>query len=104
MNLNALVVHWLVMTGWVIWQNTDFCSTLWEERLYNAVVGVIYCFCFFNLKEGRSRFRAAIFYSAIIDENFAFVAVFYFASDLNQGPEFSFWISVAAFVVVSVGE
>ena len=42
------------MTAWVVWQNTDFCTNIWEERLYNAVVGVIYCFCFFNLKEGRS--------------------------------------------------
>jgi hypothetical protein len=32
------------MTGWIIWQNTDFCATQWEERLYNAIVGVIYCF------------------------------------------------------------
>ena len=35
-----LVVHWLGMTAWVIWQNTDFCSEPWEERLYNAIVGV----------------------------------------------------------------
>ena len=32
-----LVIHWLVMTAWVVWQDTDFCRELWEERLYNAV-------------------------------------------------------------------
>lgn len=53
--LTSSGAHWLVMTAWVVWQNTDFCSSKWEERLYNAVVGAIYCFCFFNLKEGRSR-------------------------------------------------
>ena len=66
------------MTAWVIWQDTDFCRELWEERLYNAVVGVIYCFCFFNLKEGKSRYRATIFYAIILVENFAFLSVFYF--------------------------
>ena len=25
------------MTAWVVWQDTDFCRELWEERLYNAV-------------------------------------------------------------------
>ena len=44
------------MTSWVVWQDTDFCATWWEERIYNAVVGVIYCFTFFNLKEGKSRY------------------------------------------------
>ena len=28
------------MTLWVVFQNTDFCPNVWEERLYNAVVGV----------------------------------------------------------------
>lgn len=45
--------------------------------MYNAIVGVIYCFCFFNLKEGRSRSRAVIFYTVIVLENFAFVTLFY---------------------------
>ena len=46
----ALAVHWLAMTVWTVKQKTDLCSTVWEERIYNSVVGVIYCFCFFNLK------------------------------------------------------
>ena len=46
----AISVHWLAMTVWIVGQKTDLCKTAWEERIYNAVVGVIYCFCFFNLK------------------------------------------------------
>ena len=57
----SLVVHWVVMTGWVVWQQTEFCNSRWEERLYHMVVGLIYCFCFFSLKEGRSRHRLAAF-------------------------------------------
>jgi hypothetical protein len=54
-------VHWAVMTGWVVWQHTEFCTNRWEERLYNAVIGLVYCFSFFSLKEGRSRYRQAAF-------------------------------------------
>ena len=87
-----LVVHWLVMTSWVIWQDTDFCKNPWEERLYNAVVGVIYCFAFFNIKDGKSRYRASIFYAVVILENLAFVAVFYWLEPLAQyDSNFSSW-------------
>ena len=72
----VLFVHWLAMTLWVVYQNTDFCTEWWEERLYNAIVGVIYCFCFFNLKEGRSRGRSAIFYLVTVAENLSFVAIY----------------------------
>lgn len=46
----ALAVHWFFMTLWIVKQKTDFCATRWEEYLYNSITGVIYCFCFFNLK------------------------------------------------------
>jgi len=69
-------LHWALMTGWAVWQRTDFCETWWEERGYNAVVGVIYCFCFFNLQEGPSRKRAALFYALITAENVACLVVF----------------------------
>ncbi|KAG7205241.1 hypothetical protein KM043_018321 [Ampulex compressa] len=42
-------IHWLFMTVWIILQNTDFCPTIWEERIYNCIIGLIYCFDFFNL-------------------------------------------------------
>ncbi|XP_065340965.1 XK-related protein 5-like [Cloeon dipterum] len=71
-----LGLHWLGMTIWAIAQRTDFCSTWWEERGYNMVVGVIYCFCFFNLQEGPSRYRAFIFYSVTTLENAVCVAAF----------------------------
>lgn len=62
-------LHWLAMTAWAVWQRTDFCETWWEERAYNAVVGVVYCFCFFNLREGPSRHRATVFYVLAALEN-----------------------------------
>ncbi|CAH1253250.1 XKR4 [Branchiostoma lanceolatum] len=70
-------VHWLLMTVWVYLQKTDFCDTWWEERLFNAVVGVIYCFCFFNIKEGRTRRHIVGFYTIMLLENSALMGAWY---------------------------
>eukprot|EP00095_Tigriopus_kingsejongensis_P012314 maker-scaffold284_size223161-snap-gene-1.25 protein:Tk12314 transcript:maker-scaffold284_size223161-snap-gene-1.25-mRNA-1 annotation:"xk-related protein 6" len=101
-SLVVIVVHWLLMTIWVILQETDFCTNAWEERLYNAIVGVIYCFCFFNLKEGQSRFRAAAFYLVIIVENYVFVATFCYTSNFDTHPLRESY-TIGAFAVVTVG-
>ncbi|XP_043513840.1 uncharacterized protein LOC122530709 isoform X3 [Frieseomelitta varia] len=75
-SLLFLGFHWLSMTIWVLLQNTDFCPTVWEERIYNCIIGFIYCFDFFNLRVGRSRYRVFVFYSVIVIENIAFLIVF----------------------------
>ncbi|KAF4520318.1 hypothetical protein B566_EDAN004378 [Ephemera danica] len=67
--LTARIIALACCIAWAIWQRTDFCETWWEERAYNAVVGVIYCFCFFNLQEGPSRHRATAFYVIAAVEN-----------------------------------
>ncbi len=94
----------MIMTAWVIWQDTDFCNNMWEERLYNAVVGIIYCFCFFNLKEGRSRYRATLFYSVIITENFVFLATYYVLTpdiDVSNAEDpFNYWLFVSAMILM----
>ncbi|PSN31588.1 hypothetical protein C0J52_26829 [Blattella germanica] len=69
-------VHWLVMTIWIVFQRTDFCPTPWEECIYNCVVGVIYCFSFFNLQEGQSRRRAFTFYIIIVSQNVGCLGLF----------------------------
>ena len=96
------VVHWLLMTAWVVWQATDFCTNVWEERLYNGVVGVIYCFCFFNLKEGRSRYRMAVFYTVTFVENLTFVAAYYWSTHHSPSLPVT-WFSLGAMVIVVAG-
>ena len=97
------VVHWLFMTLWVVWQDTDFCKNVWEERLYNAIVGVIYCFCFFNLKEGKSRYRASIFYSIMTFENLAFLGVYYWMEQpviFQEDGTLPYWLVTSSFAIV----
>ena len=90
------------MTAWVVWQKTDFCTNIWEERLYNAVVGIIYCFCFFNLKEGRSRYRMTVFYSLTFIENLTFVGAYYWSAHHVPGVPVS-WFSLVSMVIVVGG-
>ncbi|GIX96517.1 XK-related protein 6 [Caerostris darwini] len=35
-------LHWLCMIIWIFTQNTDFCTTWWEEKLYNCVVAFFF--------------------------------------------------------------
>ena len=64
------------MTIWIVFQRTDFCPSPWEECIYNCVVGVIYCFSFFNLQEGQSRRRAFTFYIIIVTQNVGCLGLF----------------------------
>lgn len=65
------------MTFWIIQGETDFCMSKWEEIIYNMVVGIIYIFCWFNVKEGPSRIRMSVYYAVTLAENVALTAAWY---------------------------
>ncbi|KAJ8034087.1 XK-related protein 6 [Holothuria leucospilota] len=77
-------IHWLVMFFWVFLQETDFSSTWLEERLFNAVIAIIYIFCFFNLKEGTSRYRVFVFYTVIFVENVGFLMLWHSSPEAER--------------------
>ncbi|KAM6924609.1 LOW QUALITY PROTEIN: XK-related protein 7-like [Xenentodon cancila] len=79
-----IVSHWCIMTFWII-QGERFCMSKWEEIIYNMVVGIIYIFCWFNVKEGPSRFRMTLYYSVTLAENIALTAAWY----TYRGPQTS---------------
>ncbi|XP_004370519.1 XK-related protein 7 [Trichechus manatus latirostris] len=72
-----VVAHWCIMTFWVIQGETDFCMSKWEEIIYNMVVGIIYIFCWFNVKEGRSRRRMTLYYCIVLLENAVLTGFWY---------------------------
>lgn len=94
------VIHWLCMTVWVFFQNTDFCSTWWEERLYNCVVGVIYCFCYFNIKEGQSRYRMIVYYTLMISQNISFILAFFCSEESYEGLKYIMIIFVPCGIII----
>ncbi|XP_072296665.1 XK-related protein 4 [Eucyclogobius newberryi] len=72
-----IVLHWCVMTFWIVHCETDYCVSKWEEIVFDMVVGIIYIFSWFNVKEGRTRFRLFIYYVVILMENAALSTLWY---------------------------
>ncbi|KAJ4934589.1 hypothetical protein JOQ06_007380 [Pogonophryne albipinna] len=70
-----VVAHWCVMTFWIIQGETDFCMSKWEEIIYNMMVGIVYIFCWFSVKEGRTRCRLLIYSSYALGS--FFMCVYY---------------------------
>lgn len=72
-----IVVHWCIMTFWIVHCETDYCISKWEEIVFDMVVGIIYIFSWFNVKEGRTRCRLFIYYLVILVENTALSTLWY---------------------------
>ncbi|XP_076018454.1 XK-related protein 4 isoform X1 [Genypterus blacodes] len=72
-----IVLHWCIMTFWIVHCETDFCISKWEEIVFDMVVGIVYIFSWFNVKEGRTRCRLFIYYLVILAENAALSALWY---------------------------
>ncbi|XP_072170268.1 XK-related protein 6-like [Diadema setosum] len=77
-------VHWVVITVWLVWQKTAFCDTKFEEVLFDCVMGFIHIFCFFNVKEGATRYRALLFYTVIFVENTVMFGLWYSYQDSRE--------------------
>ncbi|XP_068135115.1 XK-related protein 6 [Hyperolius riggenbachi] len=84
-----VVVHWCIMAFWIIHGGTDFCMSKWEEVLFNMVVGIVYIFCWFNVKEGRTRYRMFAYYAIILTENATLSFLWYFYRDPNTTDSYA---------------
>ena len=69
--------HWLLMTTWLICQKTRFCRSRCEEVFFNMIIGIVHIFCFFNLKSGRTRYRALGYYTLVFAENAVMFGLWY---------------------------
>ncbi|KAL8185031.1 UNVERIFIED_CONTAM: XK- protein 6 [Gekko kuhli] len=84
-----VVVHWCAMAFWIIHGGTDFCMSKWEEILFNMVVGIVYIFCWFNVKEGRTRYRMFAYYTVVLTENAALTLLWYCYRDPDTTDSFA---------------
>ncbi|XP_078477862.1 LOW QUALITY PROTEIN: XK-related protein 4-like [Lampetra planeri] len=91
-----IVLHWCIMTFWIVHCETDFCISKWEEIVFDMVVGIIYIFSWFNVKEGRTRCRLFIYYLVILVENAALSALWY----LYRSPHTTDSLAVPALCVI----
>ena len=56
--------HWLVMTFWLVAQQSDIIDSTCHWRLFNLLVGAAYILCYLNFWDSPSRNRMAMFYTA----------------------------------------
>ncbi|XP_036447408.1 XK-related protein 7 [Colossoma macropomum] len=92
-----IVAHWCAMTFWIIQGETDFCMSKWEEIIYNMMVGIVYVFCWFSVREGPTRCRLLLYSLIVLAENVALTAAWY----LYRGPRTSDFYAVVVVCVVA---
>ncbi|XP_077454551.1 XK-related protein 7-like [Stigmatopora argus] len=92
-----VVAHWCIMTFWIIQGETDFCMSKWEEIIYNMMVGIVYIFCWFSVREGRTRCRLLTYSLTVFVENVALTATWY----VYRGPRTSDFSAVVMVCVVA---
>ncbi|NXF74685.1 XKR5 protein, partial [Sclerurus mexicanus] len=56
-------VHWLLMSFWLVGQQTDIVAQPCRWRLFNCLVGAVYIFCYINVRPGPSKTRVSVFYA-----------------------------------------
>ncbi|KAM9297945.1 XK-related protein 5 [Morus bassanus] len=62
-------VHWLLMSFWLVAQQTSIVAQPCRWRLFNCLVGAVYIFCYINVRPGPSKHRVAVFYAIMLMEN-----------------------------------
>ncbi|XP_029426330.1 XK-related protein 5 isoform X2 [Nannospalax galili] len=81
--------HWLVMTFWLVAQQSDIVESTCRWRLFNLLVGAVLILCYLNFWDSPSRSRMASFYLVMLLENTVLVLL---ATDFLQGaPWTSLW-------------
>ncbi|XP_051909458.1 XK-related protein 6b isoform X1 [Hippocampus zosterae] len=98
-----VVLHWCAMAFWVIHGGTDFCMSKWEEVLFNMVVGVVYVFCWFNVQEGRVRFRMALYYTLVLSENALLSGLWYAYRDPLTSDAYASYALCGVFLCFASG-
>lgn len=78
------LLHWAFMTLWIYTMQTNFCNTKWEELGFNAVLGVIFIFCYFNPVDTPTRYRYLLFYIFMFFENTIFMHLWTRSSNYEQ--------------------
>ena len=101
-------VHWLIMFIWIVSMKTSFCTNRIEELFYNAVLSIIFIFCYFNPVDGQSRKRYIFYYTVMFIENLIILLLWYNVCDPSKWYRlpafllyfFNFFISLIFMVII----
>ncbi|KAM9737329.1 XK-related protein 8.3 [Menidia menidia] len=75
---------WPALALWAGLQRTHFMDSPGGERLYRATVGLIWYFSWFNVAEGRTRGRGAIYHAFLTVDGALLLATWWFHRDPVQ--------------------
>nr|XP_055145099.1 XK-related protein 5 [Symphalangus syndactylus] len=85
--------HWLVMTFWLVAQQSDIIDSTCHWRLFNLLVGAVYILCYLSFWDSPSRNRMVTFYMVMLLEN---VILLLLATDFLQGASWTSLQTIAA--------
>ncbi|KAG9510166.1 XK-related protein 6 [Fragariocoptes setiger] len=77
-------LHWAVMFTWIVSMRTSFCNSRLEELGFNAVLAIIFIFCYFNPVDTATRYRYLIFFTFMFVENSALMGLWFQRCDPTQ--------------------
>ncbi len=63
---------------------TSFCDNRCEELGYNAVLAVMFIFCYFNPVDSPTRRRYTIYYTFMFFENIILMVLWYISCDKDK--------------------
>lgn len=89
---------WAAMFLWVSLQGTDFMEHAILEWLYRAVVAVILYFCWFNVSDGKTCQRSAIYYTFLIVDSCILIAAWLWNSTPLSGEDSYLLMALVAFL------
>ncbi|KAM8786843.1 LOW QUALITY PROTEIN: XK-related protein 5 [Rhynchonycteris naso] len=93
--------HWLVMTLWLVAQQSDIVDSTCHWRLFSVLAGAVYTLCYVNFWDRPSGSRMAAFYMLMLLENTILLLL---ATDFLQGaPWTSLWAAAGVLLGFLIG-
>ncbi|TRY68474.1 hypothetical protein TCAL_09655, partial [Tigriopus californicus] len=85
------VAHWVLMSSWVIYQETSACNSRCEEFLFSLALGTVYIFSFFNAKEEHTRYKYLLYYLFCFCENTVLIIFWFLHANANLPIGQEYW-------------
>ncbi|XP_076082157.1 XK-related protein 6-like isoform X2 [Mytilus galloprovincialis] len=95
--LIAIGIHWITMTIWLGCQKQEMMNKNSRDKwIFNIVFGYVLIFCFQNVQEGQTRYRAMFYYFVTFSENIIMLILWaYFTQHKSE------WFYLAAIGTVT---
>ena len=96
--LIGLAGHWIAMFIWVTLLKPNFYERTCDKIAFNIVFGYVLIFCFQNVQEGNTRFRALLYYCVVYAENLSMLVAWLYFTTHNSD-----WYYLFAIIIVPSG-